>query len=166
MDKKVFDYKERWKISEDPKGVEKSSEFQDLGTLRVDPERYVSKDFMKSEWENIWTKTWLMACSSSDIKNVGDYFNFNIGKESIIVIRGNDSQIRAFYNVCAHRGSRVCLEDEGSKNLLVCPYHAWSYNLDGSIRSARLMNNDFNPKDWKLHSCNVNIFEFLCSIVL
>ena len=53
MDKKVFDYKKRWKISEDPKGVEKSSEFQDLGTLRIDPQRYVSKDFMKSEWENI-----------------------------------------------------------------------------------------------------------------
>ena len=109
MDKKVFDYKKRWKISEDPKGVEKSSDFQDLGTLRVDPQRYVSKDFMNSEWKNIWTKTWLLACPSSDIKNVGDYFNFTIGKESIIVIRGNDSQIRAFYNVCAHRGSRDCL---------------------------------------------------------
>ena len=136
MDKKVFDYKKRWKISEDPKGVEKSSEFQDLGTLRVDPQRYVSKDFMKSEWENIWTKTWLLACPSSDIQNVGDYFNFTIGKESIIVMRSNKDEVSAFYNVCPHRGNRLFHDDFGFVKDIGCRFHGWKFNLDGTNQSV------------------------------
>ena len=76
----------------------------------------------------------------SRIPNPGDYFVFDAEKESIIVIRGRDNEVRAFYNVCTHRGSRICLDEEGSKKLLVCPYHAWSF-------SACLLYTSPSPRD-------------------
>ena len=91
---------------------------------------------MKSEWENIWTKTWLLACASSDIQNVGEYFNFTIGKESIIVIRSNEDEVSAFYNVCPHRGNRLFHDDFGFVKDIGCRFHGWKFNLDGTNQSV------------------------------
>ena len=132
MDKKVFDYKKRWQISSEPKGVETATKFQDFGTERINPDRYISKDFMDAEWDRIWTKTWLMACSSTDIKEVGDYFNFKIGKESIIVMRSSEDSVHAFYNVCPHRGNRLFFDDFGFVKDIGCRFHGWKFNLDGT----------------------------------
>ena len=132
MDKKVFDYKKRWQISSEPKGVETATKFQDFGTERINPDRYISKDFMDAEWDKIWTKTWLMACSSTDIKEVGDYFNFKIGKESIIVMRSSEDSVHAFYNVCPHRGNRLFFDDFGFVKDIGCRFHGWKFNLDGT----------------------------------
>jgi len=132
MDKKVFDYKKRWQISSEPKGVETATKFQDFGTERINPDRYISKDFMDAEWNKIWTKTWLMACSSTDIKEVGDYFNFKIGKESIIVMRSSEDSVHAFYNVCPHRGNRLFFDDFGFVKDIGCRFHGWKFNLDGT----------------------------------
>ena len=108
------------------------NEYEDFGTKRISPDRYISHDFMKSEWENMWTKTWLMACSSSDVKKVGDYFNFNIGKESIIVMRSSEDKVSAFYNVCPHRGNKLFYEDFGFVQDIGCSFHGWKFNLDGT----------------------------------
>jgi len=132
----------------------------------LDQKFYTNDDIFELDLKNIFSKQWVFVGHATRIPNQGDYFLFEIGNESIIIIRGKDSSVYAHYNVCRHRGSKICLEDHGNAKLLICPYHAWSYNLDGSIRSARLMNNDFNPKDWKLNSCNVNIFEGLIFINL
>ena len=94
MDAKAFDYRKGWKNSSGNNEFDKKNDYVDFGTKRVNPDRYISQDFMDNEWENVWTKTWLMACSSSDIKNLGDYFNFNIGKESIIVMRSSENTTR------------------------------------------------------------------------
>ena len=102
----------------------------------------------------------------SRIPNYGDYFLFNIGKESIIIIRDKDNSVHAHYNVCRHRGSHICLENEGNTKALICPYHAWTYNLDGSLRGARLMEKGFDKTQWHLHECNVKIFEGLIFINL
>jgi len=107
---------------------------------------------------------WIFVGHISRIPNIGDYFLFETGNESIIIIRGKDSEIYAHHNVCRHRGSRVCLEKEGNKKLLVCPYHAWSYNLDGTIKSARLMPDEFKPEEWALNKCNLRVFEGLIFI--
>ena len=74
--------------------------------------------------------------------------------------------IRDSYNVCRHRGSHICLENEGNTKALICPYHAWTYNLDGSLRGARLMEKNFDKSQWHLHECNVKIFEGLIFINL
>ena len=94
-------------------------------------EFYTDEEIFSDEMKKIYFKQWLMVDHVSRIPNPGDYFLFNAEKESIILIRGRDNQVIAFYNVCSHRGSRICLEEEGKKKLLVCPYHAWSFSAEG-----------------------------------
>ena len=132
----------------------------------LDQAFYVDDKIFDLDLKNIFSKQWVFVGHISRIPNFGDYFLFNIGKESIIIIRDKNDSIYAHYNVCRHRGSQICLEETGNKKLLVCPYHAWSYNLDGSIKSARMMNDDFNKKEWTLHKCNLKIFEGLIFINL
>ena len=63
----------------------------------------------------------------------GDFFTYKVGSESIIVVRDRAGEIRAFHNVCRHRGSRICKTEQGNAHRLVCPYHRWTYELDGSL---------------------------------
>ena len=132
----------------------------------LDQEFYVDDYIFNLDIKNIFSKQWVFVGHTSRIPKYGDFFLFNIGKESIIIIRDKDNKIYAHYNVCRHRGSHICLEESGNKKLLVCPYHAWSYNLDGSIKSARLMNDEFNKEEWSLNKCNLKIFEGLIFINL
>ena len=132
----------------------------------LDQQFYINDDIFELDVKNIFYKQWVFVGHISRIPHLGDYFLFNIGKESIIIIRDEDNNIHAHYNVCRHRGSQICLKEQGNKKLLVCPYHAWSYNLDGTIKSARMMNDDFNKKEWSLHKCNLKIFEGLIFINL
>ena len=108
-----------------------------LGTEVIDPRRYTSAEFMRLEWERMWTKVWLLAGRSLDMPEPGDYIVSEIGAESVIVVRQNDGGVRAFYNVCQHRGNRLrrCgLGSAGAERTFKCLYHAWEYNLDGSYR--------------------------------
>ena len=132
----------------------------------LDQEFYVSQHIFDLDVKNIFSKQWVFVGHISRIPNYGDYFLFNIGKESIIIIRDKDNAVHAHYNVCRHRGSQICLENEGNSKVLICPYHAWTYNIDGSLKGARLMDKDFNKNDWHLHKCNSKIFEGLIFINL
>jgi len=132
----------------------------------LDQEFYVSQHIFDLDVKNIFSKQWVFVGHISRIPNYGDYFLFNIGKESIIIIRDKDNAVQAHYNVCRHRGSQICLENEGNSKVLICPYHAWTYNIDGSLKGARLMDKDFNKNDWHLHKCNSKIFEGLIFINL
>ena len=124
---------------------------------------YTNENIFSEEMKRIYFQkfNWSMVDHVTRIPNPGDYFLFNVEKESIIVIRGRDQEVRAFYNVCTHRGSRVCLEDEGSKKLLVCPYHAWSFDTEGNLKAARYMPDDFDPKQSGLRPCYIKIYEGL-----
>ena len=100
-----------------------------------------------------------------EYSKVGQYFLVELDQESIVVVRASESRINGFYNVCRHRGSRICLEARGKRNLLTCPYHAWSYDLEGQLKSARLMPDSFDPSQFSLHQCHLQVFEgliFLC----
>jgi len=132
----------------------------------LDQEFYIDQHIFDLDVKNIFSKQWVFVGHVSRIPNYGDYFLFNIGKESIIIVRDKDNEVHAHYNVCRHRGSHICLENEGNSKVLICPYHAWTYNLDGSLRGARLMDKDFNKNDWHLHKCNSKIFEGLIFINL
>ena len=118
---------------------------------------YVDPDVFLFDRERVLHKLWHMAGHVSRIPEIGDYFIFRICGEEIIIIRGSNGDIHAHYNVCRHRGSRICTESEGRKSALVCPYHAWSYNLDGSLRKARLMPDGFRPENYGLHACKVKV---------
>jgi len=118
---------------------------------------YCDDELFSADMEKIITRKWLLIDHVSRIPEPGQYFLYEVGSESIIVIRENDSTVNALYNVCRHRGSLVCLESEGKRTQLTCPYHAWSYRLDGSLKSARHMPDDFNPANYHLHKCHLRI---------
>ncbi|MBC6402403.1 MAG: aromatic ring-hydroxylating dioxygenase subunit alpha [Hyphomonadaceae bacterium] len=104
-----------------------------IGKDVVDPARYYSREFMNAEWEYLWPKVWLLAGVTSDIRDAGDFTVFTHGHEQFLITRTHDGDIRAFYNVCPHRGNRVCLTDHGSVRQFSCPFHGWTFNLDGTL---------------------------------
>ena len=132
----------------------------------LDQKFYIDNIIFEKDIEHIFSNQWVFVGHVSRIPNIGDYFTISIGDESIIVIRDKKNIINCFYNVCRHRGSHICLESEGSVRKLICPYHAWTYNLDGALKNASMMNEDFKKEDWNLIKCNKNIFEGLIFINL
>ncbi len=109
----------------------------ELGTALIPAERYTSPDFMKLEWDRLWTKVWLLGGRSCDIPNAGDYICTNIGKESVLLVRQKDGSVAGFYNLCLHRGNRLVAEEGlGSveeAGVFRCQYHHWAYSLTGKL---------------------------------
>jgi Rieske 2Fe-2S family protein len=93
---------------------------------------------------------WLCAGHVSEAPRAGDWLTAELGADSAIVVRGEDGALRALANVCRHRGSRICDGAHGHSTVLTCPYHAWSYRLDGALRAAREMPPGFDPGDFAL----------------
>lgn len=118
---------------------------------------YKNSDLYKKEIENIFHKHWILAGHNSQIPEVGDFFLFEFADESIIVTRSKDGSIKAHLNVCRHRGSRVCLKEKGNAKAFTCPYHAWSFDLDGKLIAARYMNDDFDKSKNGLHQAHVEL---------
>ena len=99
-------------------------------------ERYTSKNFFEMEWENVWTKTWQVAGRTTEIPESGDFFTFELGPESFLIVRQADGSVRAFYNVCQHRGNRLVQAPEGSMPSFTCDYHNWRWGIDGALLFA------------------------------
>jgi len=104
-----------------------------LGTEPITGDRYYSKAFMEQEWEKMWTKVWLIAGLESQLKKAGDFITCEIGPESILCTKDKNGKIRAFYNVCQHRGNILMHEEQGSKKFLTCKYHGWMFTADGEL---------------------------------
>ena len=112
---------------------------------------YTNQEVFDFEWQHIWKKYWLFAGTTAEIPKPGDYFVYKLHNDSIIIIRGSKGEIFAHYNTCRHRGSVICLDERGHAPKLVCPYHQWVYEKDGSLFKARLMDDDFDKSAWGLH---------------
>ncbi len=98
---------------------------------------YHSPAFLELEKEALFRSHWQIACHVSDVPEAGDYVAFDAVGERALIVRGKDGEVRGFHNLCRHRGSRVVADDHGTcKNALVCPFHGWVYNLDGTLRGA------------------------------
>jgi phenylpropionate dioxygenase-like ring-hydroxylating dioxygenase large terminal subunit len=98
---------------------------------------YHDRDFFEAERRHLFARTWHVVCHTSDIPNPGDYLTLDILGEKFVTLRGQDGQVRSFHNVCRHRASRLADGESGNcGHRLVCPYHAWSYGLDGTLRSV------------------------------
>jgi len=126
---------------------------------------YTDPDIFEKDMERVFRRQWLLSGHTARIPKAGDYYLYEIGRDSVIVARGRDGEVSAFHNVCRHRGSRVCLKGEGNTRLFVCPYHAWTYDLDGSLRGAPYMPDDFDKRTSGLKACAVRVVEgliFLC----
>ncbi|MEI5678595.1 MULTISPECIES: aromatic ring-hydroxylating oxygenase subunit alpha [unclassified Mesorhizobium] len=98
---------------------------------------YHSPALLELEKEHIFRNHWQIVGHISDVPNAGDYLTMDVVGERALIVRGKDGVVRAFHNICRHRGSRVVADNQGTcKNALVCPFHGWVYNLDGTLRGA------------------------------
>ena len=126
------------------------------------PQRYFnSPDIFAQEQERIFSKHWILVGHQSDLAEAGDYFVVNVAGESFIVVRDQKSAFRAFYNVCRHRGTRLCEKAKGHLRAIQCPYHAWSYALDGRLLGAPHMDDvpGFNKADYSLNAVTLAAWE-------
>ena len=101
----------------------------------LDPRYYTDPELFKAERDGLLSTTWQFAGHCSQLNNPGDYFTFELAGESLFCIMGRDHVIRTFYNVCQHRAHQL-VSGEGSTRVVVCPYHAWTYELTGQLRAA------------------------------
>jgi Rieske 2Fe-2S family protein len=128
-------------------------------------ELYVSDKAFEFDTQVMLKSVWLYVCTVAHVKNPGDYFVFELANNSIIIVRGRDNEVRAFWNSCRHRGSKICLEQSGRAPRLMCPYHQWTYGLDGKLLAARSMDDDFAKADHGLNPValeNVGGLIFIC----
>ncbi len=125
---------------------------------------YVSVDIYDMEKEAIFYKTWHYAGHVSQVAEKRSYFTTKIHEQNVFVTRGQDDEIRAFYNVCAHRGHEL-LEGAGRKSVITCPYHAWAFDFEGNLVNARNSENvaGFNKCDFSLKPVRMEIF---CGMIM
>jgi len=125
---------------------------------------YTSPTIFDLDIERIFLRHWLCVGHLSRIPEAGDYFLYRIAGESLIIIRDEHGGVNALINVCSHRGSPVCRRDEGRAKTLICPYHAWTYSPDGSLRGAPRMPEMPGQARTGLRRCHVRIIEGLIFI--
>src|SRR6266516_4929924 len=126
------------------------------------PRRYfVSPDVFAQEQEKIFSKQWVLVGHQSQIAQAGDYFAAEIAGESLIIVRDKRDAIRGFCNVCRHRGSRLIENRNGRSQGIQCPYHAWTYALDGRLLGAPHMDDvpGFEKADYSLHPVSLALWE-------
>ncbi len=98
----------------------------------IPKERYTSAEYLRAEQEHLWPRVWLMAGLSSDLPSPGSYLTFELGAQSLLVVR-QKAGVRAFHNVCMHRGRRLCEPGMGRAESFWCPYHGWQWTTDGRL---------------------------------
>ena len=96
---------------------------------------YTANDVFNADLDRIWRRHWLYAGHACQIPNAGDWMTWDVGADRIVLTRGGDGDVRAFHNTCRHRGARICNAGHGHGRSFVCPYHAWTYELDGRLRT-------------------------------
>ncbi|MFE3835963.1 aromatic ring-hydroxylating oxygenase subunit alpha [Pseudogemmobacter sonorensis] len=127
--------------------------------LYCDPGTYAA------DLEQIWYREWLFAVPTCELVKPGAYATLQVGTYPVVVIKGKDGRIRAFHNVCRHRGQRLCAKETGSTPNLVCPYHQWTYDLEGKLIFARDMGEDFDASKFglkKVHCLDLGGVVYIC----
>jgi Rieske 2Fe-2S family protein len=127
---------------------------------------YLSESILAADMEHIFGKHWIFVAVEPQIPEAGDYITVDFGNNSILIVRDDDMQVKAFHNVCRHRGSRLCASQRGSVGNIVCPYHQWTYDLSGKLLHAKHMGDDFDPSTSGLKAVHVRSLGGLIFICL
>ncbi len=126
---------------------------------------YRDEEVYQQDLEQIWHKGWIFAGHTFEIEKAGEYMTIQLGDYPVVIVRDNKGEVRAFHNACRHRGSRICAESKGKTAKLVCPYHKWTFDLDGKLLFAGNMGERFNNDDHGLmpvHCEIVNTYIYIC----
>jgi len=139
-----------------PKSAKRS-----VATKSMPQKYFVSPEIFADEQKKIFANEWLLVGHQSQIARAGDYIVQRVNGESLIVIRDKRGGMNGFFNVCRHRGSRLIENDGGNCAAIQCPYHAWTYGLDGRLLGAPHMDevSDFDKADYPLHEVNLGLWE-------
>ncbi len=105
--------------------------------VRMAVDRYLSPDFAALEEERLWPSVWQIACTVDHVAEPGDYFEYRAGPYSVLIVRGDDGELRAFQNVCRHRGNSICQGSGEGLTQIRCPWHKWTWDLSGQLRECR-----------------------------
>lgn len=111
---------------------------------------YTDAEIFDADLERVFAAGWLFAGHACEVAEPGHYVRVTVGRDRVIVVRDGDGALRAHHDVCAHRGSRLATAERGRARAFVCPYHQWTYGLDGRLRSARLMGECFPTASYRL----------------
>jgi phenylpropionate dioxygenase-like ring-hydroxylating dioxygenase large terminal subunit len=115
----------------------RSESYEFLGDGDISTDRYVDPAFAAKEYGTLWKKTWQFACREEHIPQVGDYQVYEIGHYSFIITRVAGNEIRAYYNACLHRGTKLRASgSEGNASEFKCSFHGWSWNIDGTHKET------------------------------
>ncbi len=126
---------------------------------------YTDGGIYDAELRQIWAREWIFAASAAELPKPGSFVTVQIGAYPVVIVRGQDGEVRAFHNSCRHRGSRICSAAKGNTPKLVCPYHQWTYELDGRLLYARDMGADFDTSRHGLKPVHARVaagMVFLC----
>ena len=126
---------------------------------------YADNDVLKDEIEKLFFRTWQYACHTSELAEPGSYVAVSLLGQNIFVTRDQQGDIRAYYNVCPHRGHKL-VEGSGKKSVIVCPYHQWSFTLDGNLRSMRQVSTSDAPERDKVCLTEVRVDTFLDFVLI
>jgi Rieske 2Fe-2S family protein len=129
-------------------------------------EFYSDEEVYQADCQRIWRTGWIFAGHSCEIPKPGDYFTLEVDGDSIILIRDGNGKTRALYNVCRHRGSMICDHADGHVKKLVCPYHRWSYDLDGRLLHTPGMQEELDKSQLSLRPVHVRETEGLIFVSL
>lgn len=135
----------------------------------LDGKWYVSPEIFQGEQQRIFSRSWTCLGRADRFDTRGNFVTAQIAGESLIVTRDASRRLRAFYNVCRHRGTRLCTQEHGTfKGSIQCPYHAWTYALDGTLLAARNMDDTpgFDPGEYPLHEAHAAEFEGFAFVAL
>lgn len=125
----------------------------------LDQDFYTDSDIYARDVSRIFMHSWLYAGHLSEIPKLGDWFLFELANESVIIIRSDANTINALINVCRHRGSRIRAEKIGCSRRLTCPYHGWTYDLEGRLLFAAYMDENFDKSKNSLRRIRCEILE-------
>jgi phenylpropionate dioxygenase-like ring-hydroxylating dioxygenase large terminal subunit len=139
----------------------------ELPQLGLEQYEYISPEHHALELERFWRPGWRFVCHESELAARGRYVRFDLVGDSVIVVRGDDGAVHALHNVCRHRGSPLVTDQRGAcRARLVCPFHGWSYDLDGTVRTTPKMHDDFDRTGWDLRRAWVEVWNGMVFISL
>ncbi|MFE2417216.1 aromatic ring-hydroxylating dioxygenase subunit alpha [Streptomyces hokutonensis] len=127
---------------------------------------YVGEEFFDLDIEAVFARSWLFVAAEAELPEPGDYVTVDLGSYSVIVVRDDDEDVRAFHNVCRHRGARILNEERGSVGNIVCGYHRWTYGVDGRLLYAESQAPGFDPSCFGLRSVHARTVAGLVFVCL